>query len=115
MAEAAGGVPVGLPGGSAASLLAETSRAQEQAKTRWHPAGRGGRRDPLGRLGGEGQQGSALEHAVILVNLGAVLSLDPFLITSSERRDVLATGTRGKQSPNAGSFLLDAKHPVITT
>lgn len=99
------------PGGSAASLgwdFKGSGAGEDEMASR-------GERRKEGSTGQTGRQGSVLEHAVVLVNLGTVLSLDPFLITSSERRDVLVTGTRGKQNPNAGSFLLDNKHPVITT
>jgi len=46
---------------------------------------------------------------------GTVLSLNRFLMVSSESGDVLVTGTRGKQNPNTGRFLFDNKQPAITT
>lgn len=63
----------------------------------------------------ERQQRSILEHPVILVNLDTDLGLNPFLIISNESTDMLVTGTRVKQNPNTGSFLLDNKRPVMTT
>lgn len=109
-----GGTPGGVPGLSCVPWL------RHQGLRSW---GRrdgilrreGGGRDALGKLGGEGQERSVLEHPVISVKLGTGLSLNPFLIISSENRDMLVTGMRGKQNPDTGSFLLDNKHPVITT
>lgn len=77
--------------------------------------GEGGRREPLGRLRGERLQRSVLEHPVILVNLGSILSLNPFLIISSESTDVPVAGVRGKKTLTRASIPFGIRHPIITT
>lgn len=46
------------------------------------------------------------EHPVILVNLGTILHLNPFLITSSESRDMLVTGVRRETKPQHKQLFL---------